>query len=682
MTHKKNDIRVLLNIINWLKEVGLLENKAIHLRAVQNLRNPTSSILQNYLKKNPKLIQEGKRRFQLLKLIEEECPFFPFPESEAFQGTIPLGYVHPVKKNEFRMREKDLPMHMLVMGQTGGGKSNFVKVAITSIYEKANAKFWIFDPQKEYRDLKHYGDFLILRVKQFWDNPFERPSKKIEHKDWLEIICQIFEREQNFQSASKNILFDTLNWLFEKRKVYDGKESYPTCRDVLNVLRKKQQYARTFQERNSFEPLINRFNALCNIGQLFTTPKSVPIENLLGQNIIFEHESLMSESFSLFSSVILSKSFYYRMHHPENNHYQINVVEEARAFFDVRRSKNITLGEPTLNKIISQYRKFNGSFIIITQEPSSISDTPKANVYTTVALPMISGKEALSVQQTMLLSQKQFEFYKTMPIGNAIIKYGGMNPFWLIIPKFPETEVVPTDEEILSAMDAFLKPFKNRKKESWQGVKPNQNKAEGQFKRPDSTDQSISGDELKVIYYIQKEPFLKFTQLQKSVGFGAAKLNRICKILQDHKYVTSEKIKASKGKPSRFIILTDKAYKLVKGKKPKGKGSFKSKLYSFIIQEYLKKHNWKARIEGQTSYSNKLIDVLGYKKGKGYYAFEITNSLENINKNIQKDLLESKVSKVVLVFEDSKIKERGRSKLSNENSINELVELKTIKNFF
>lgn len=678
MSKKKSDqFQTGMKVGKWLHDVGLFENPAVKTRFVHGLRTGDFSSLKSYLQKHPGLLQKGKTIYQANKMMQEHCPFDPFPRDGDFSGNISLGNVYPTYA-DFRISAGDLPRHLLVVGQSGAGKSNFAKVFIRETADKVNARFWIFDQNKEYRDLKTHLDFLVLRVKDFWDNPFEKPTDALRDKDWLEIICQVFERELNFKTASKNILFDVLDWLFQQRNIYAGKRGYPTCRDVLNVLNKKQNNSKaTFQVRDSYNALINRFKTLCNAGRFYTTARSIPIQELLSKNIIFEVEGSMSELYSLFLCVMLSKAFYYRMAEKPDLPMHVNIVEEARTAFDSRRAQNIELGEPTLNQIMSQYRKFNGSFMVITQEPSSISDTPKANVYTTVALPMTYGKEVQSVQQSMLLSPKQLKFYQGLSIGQALVKYGGMNPFVLQVPQFSDSVETPSDETIKQASEAFLEGFCKP------AAKQEQEEPEIQ-EDPAETNQEpaqVSAEALKVIYTLVENPFLKFTELVEKTGFGVARLNKVCALLEEQGYAYFQKIKASRGKPSKFVVLTESAYEVVKAKKPRGKGSFESKLYAHIVSSYLLKAGHKAKIEGKTPHSGKLIDVLAEQNGE-YVAYEITNSFDNIVSNINQDLHESRVSRVVLVFEDEKKLKKAKKVLEQAEADLKQVTLDTIKDYF
>ncbi|MFC1489236.1 hypothetical protein ACFL6B_05270 [Thermodesulfobacteriota bacterium] len=384
----------------------------------------------------------------------------------------------------------------------------------------------------------------------------------------------------------------------------------------------------------------------------------------------------MSEIYSFVMCILLSKAYYYRMYEGGDSKLHINIVEEARTAFDVRRSRNTFLGEPTLNIIMSRYRKHNGCFVVVTQEPSSISSTPKANVYTIVALPMTHGPEIRSLQQSLLLDHRQLEFYMEMPIGTALVKHGGMKPFILSFPQFPDATYLPSDREITSETEAFLKPYTAESE-----------KADVKFsKQADHKNEStgIQADSLKVLYTLSENPFLKYTQLQKECGFGVSRLNKASGWLVKDGFVEIEKIKASKGKPSKFLVLTDKAFNFLKLKKPRGKGSFKSKLYYHLIEAFLVKQGWKVSIEGRTVHSDKLIDVLAFRQDEGFVAYELTLNMDNVLLNIQKDILESKVNKVVIVCENKAKCKKTEQKIRESEPKPKMVriEFQTIDSFF
>ena len=684
MKKKKDDFKTGIAVGQWLQEVGLMDHPSIRTKFNLALRSGDFSKLREYLRNHEQSVRWGKLRFQTKKMFEESNPFYPFPNQDDFTGSIPLGYINPTG-DEFRISESDLVRHMLVIGRTGAGKSNFIKMLLTSIAATTNSVFWIFDQNREYRKIKHiFTNVLVLRVRDFWDNPFERPSNNIGHLDWLEVVSQIFEIELGFRLASKMLLIDTGKYIYRKRKILEGSESYPTCGDFFNVLRESQNSKKTQYQKDSLKPLIDRLQYLLSIGNYFQIRKSIPIRDLLNTNIIFEFDGATDEIYTFVMSLLLTKAFYYRMWNPHNYHTHVNIVEEGRVPFSNRRFRNFEFKEPVLNKLMAQYRKFGGSFIVLTQEPSSISSTPKANVHTIIAFPLSQGTELRDLQQTMLLSGEQLEYFRSLPIGTGLVMYGGMKPFLVDIPKFPKISPAMSDMQINEEAEAFLEKYRE-KKSSKEEVKINTEPADSSSKSDTNTTGALDSESMKVIYTLNDNPFLIYTELQSAVEFGASKFKKIATRLADTGYVVFEEIKVSKGRRSKFLVLTDKAYGLVdKPKKPKGKGSFKSKIFSHIIKKALEEDGWKAWIEGKTPHGDKLIDVLGYKESIGYVGYEVTNSFDNLIENVEQDFEKSKVSKVVIVTEDNNGLKRAKKNLAKItfNYVPKKIEYQLIKDFY
>ena len=671
-----------VKVARWLEQHGAMENPSLRARYVHMMRTGNNESFMEYVTSHPSLIRAVKLRQFHDKEMEANCPFYPFPNASDFNGNMPLGFVNP-NDDLMMVSESDLNRHMLIEGKTGAGKSNFLKILLKSVYHLANGLFWIFDPNREYRQIKnHFPNTVVLRVREFWDNPFERPDPKIPHLEWLEAVSQVIETELGFQLASRMLLYDTGKYILKKRGVLEGSNDTPTCLDFLNVLQARRHGKGTSYQKDSYKPLVDRMTHLLSVGDYFATQKSIPMETLLQKNIIFEFDGFSDEVYTLIMGLLISKAYYYRMWNPQAcGRLHMNVIEEGRVPLSSNRQKGQNIKEPVLSKLMAQYRKFGGSFVVLTQEPSSILTTVKSNAHTIVGFPLTEGGQIGNLGRTMLLTREQLDYFTSLGTGTALVKYGGMKPFILRVPKFPESNKEElTNADIAAETESFLAPFRRKTEyKPWadEESKPSSRKSTRRTK--DTPDP----DAMKVIYSLIENPFQKYTELLSACGFGVSRLNKACALLEKQGLVCVEKIKVSKAKPSKFIVLEDKAFELTGGKRPEGKGSFKSRMYCHLVKRWLLKNGWQAKVEGTTEHDSKLIDVLAKKEPDEYIAYEITNSFSNLCQNIQTDLLGSKVSKVVVVVENASARKKAESVI--ENILPELAGktvITTINRFF
>jgi hypothetical protein len=491
-------------------------------------------------------------------------------------------------------------------------------------------------------------------------------------------------------------------WLCEKKGIFKGAEDYPTCQDFLNVLLKYKQGAKTFQEKGSYEPLINRFRSFCNLGKLFTTKRSPDYSQLQKENIIFEFIGMGGEVYSTVMSILAAKAFYYRLYesHKETEESILHiVVEEARKAFDSRRDYNSDQPESILNTILSRARKHQIALSAVTQEPHSISRVPKSNTNLIVALRLLEGDELTAVQRTMRFDKEQMKFYSTMPKGMAVVKYGGLAPFVVCIPLFPEPDSMPDDEAVDTEARGFLKDITPENTGEYIDIDTNQNKNSTEPATADGVNveeapeadsfEAIPENARNVLMVLTYEPFSVKKDIRSKLKINSDRVHDALSWLTKNDFAVLHKTRISRGPASHFHELTDKAYNLLQSKnikvnKPRGKGSFKSKLYSWVVWKYLEDNGWIASIEGLLPGTNKLVDVLACKEQQGYVAYEITLSDGNIIENIEKDLQNPDASKVVLVFENQESCQKAQEKIFKADSQinNQMVDFLTIDNFY
>jgi hypothetical protein len=682
MVENEADIKKSLQVLNWLYDIGALKSGPIKARAVHGMRTKNFSSLHNYLKGHPKIIRQGKLIHHLKKVVDKLYPF-SIPSMDAFSGNLPMGYCYTPfgPRPLFSTHDSELHLHEILMGKTGSGKTNVAKIQLASIRKHSNACTWVFAVDDEYREMKgFFNDYKIINIfKLYKDNPFVPPHHKFPHLAWLLIISEIICVENNLKQSSKNILFDILNWLFKKRGIYNGSNNYPTCQDVLNVLKNRKKIAKTYQEKASYEALINRFNSFVHVGDTFTTKESLDIERLQDSNIIFEFNDLTSyELYNTIISIMLYKVFCYRRFKGTKGNFNplVCLVEEARKAFDFRREANTDRYEPTLNIIMSQSRKYRLGIFLLTQEPYSISRTPKANVNMMVALPLIEGEELTAIQRSMRLNDEQMDYYVSMPAGRAIVKYGKMLPFVVDFPLF-EIPMVQFEESILEKdAEEFLKELVVHYGREACGT---------------SEDQvlHIPKNCQEILEKVAQNRFKKSYDIRVMTGLSPTEFKDSIVWLLENEFMIEHKIRISKGPKSRLFELTQKAYDTLRDWKvkfdmPRGKGSFRSKVYSSIVKDSSEKNGRIAEIEELIPGTNKQADVLTNKAGTDYVAYEITLSQSNVLENILKDLKSDKVNKVVLVFENMTDLKSVRSSVreSDVGIPQDRVGYQTISQFF
>lgn len=335
----------------------------------------------------------------------------------------------------------------------------------------------------------------------------------------------------------------------------------------------------------------------------------------------------------------------------------VGIIEEGRVFL---RPNSKDAETPTSHILFSRVGKYNVSLIGTSQEPSSVARTIKANCNIMIAMGLSDGDEIRSVARSLNLSAEQLSFYMKMPKGQAIVKYKNLEPFVIQIPLFPAIESFNISEaEIEKETSQFLKR-----------ITPEYLPEAGHIHTPDQkTDEVVLGaaadnasdfiteDHKTILKSLGKNPFINKSTLKSETGFAGAKLNREINNLELMGYILPHEINVKNpGRKSHFSELTEKAYERLKSLKlnfykPRGKGSYQSKLSYHLIKSKLEKDGWDANIECLVPGSdNKLADVLAFRNDRGFEAYEYSLSKSNLWENCEKDL-SGGINKVILVFE-------------------------------
>jgi hypothetical protein len=635
-------------ILNLLHESGLLyKNRLLLHYACKGLKTEDYTQLRGFLDRNPGILRKAS---ELIKARQQMKEIFPFelPSSDNFSGHIPVGIIN--EKNEtFNLSEKDLTRHTLVNGSTGSGKTVFTGQVINSLQTHSpETTVWVFEPKREYRPLSSYNNFIVITPKNFRQNFFEPPTLNMNPSDWAQVVSEIIQLEGRFMTYSKNILFDILMKLYRNKGVLEGSQNYPTVRDVQNYLagcEKKARENRSYREADNYMTLLNRFLDFVNLGSVFDVQHSIPIEEMMRKNIVFEIENLKSETYSTIASVLLNKAFFYRFYH-EPKHIILTVIEEARKVFSAKRDRDYAVtSDPPLIDMMTKSRAKKMGFYLVTQEPGSISNVAKSNVATQVMLKLADGKDYEAAARSMSLSKPQVEFARKMDIGMGICRYIDYpEPFAIQIPYLPlDTE--PTDKEI---EEKAMRWFDKIRYKTEQPTEPQ----EAEEPKPEEPDEDeIPPDAMKLMFGIEKMPGRTFKDTIAEVELHSSKGEKARKWLEENGYIiVHNDIKTSKRHRGMVMELTEKGLEKTGGKPLKGKGSFKHRCYAHYIATYLKKNGFSAVVEKYVN--GKHVDV--YCEGAAY---EITIHLENVIENIQKNQ-SAGIEDNVIVVEDTATKKK------------------------
>lgn len=373
-------------------------------------------------------------------------------------GRISTGQVN----NKYCIEKDDFTRHVLIIGITGGGKTNTSKSILNTLWNAENKQdkvpFMVIESAKreywELRNLKGFEDLLVFTLGaescktsvKYRINPFET-NKGISLQTHIDYLLSTFKAAFDLYPPMPYILekavyeiYSDRGWdIVENRNIY-GLTEYPTLTDLYNkidVIVDDMGYHQEVQS-NVKAALQARIYSLMigGKGAMLNTPKSVPISELLSRPVVMELEDLGDdETKSFVIGILLVQLYEYRkslMTKGEKSLSHILMIEEAH-----RLLKNVSEGGEGGNartksveffcNLLAEIRTYGQGILIADQIPTKIApDTIKNTnlkiVHRTVAL---EDREAMG--RAMNMNPKQIEYLSSLRRGYAAVYAEGDN---------------------------------------------------------------------------------------------------------------------------------------------------------------------------------------------------------------------------------------------------------------
>lgn len=364
--------------------------------------------------------------------------------------------------NKYYVEKDDFTRHALIIGITGGGKTNTSKSILNTLWNAENRQdkvpFLVVESAKreywELRNLKGFEDLLVFTLGaeasrtsvKYRINPFET-NQGISLQTHIDYLLSTFKAAFDLYPPMPYILekavyeiYSDRGWdIVENRNKY-GFTEYPTLTDLYNkidVIVDDMGYHQEVQS-NVKAALQARVYSLMigGKGAMLNTPKSVPISELLSRPVVMELEDLGDdETKSFVIGILLVQLYEYRkslMTKGAKKLSHILMIEEAH-----RLLKNVSEGGEGGNtraksveffcNLLAEIRTYGQGILIADQIPTKIApDTIKNTnlkiVHRTVAL---EDREAMG--RAMNMSAEQIEYLSSLRRGFAAVYAEGDN---------------------------------------------------------------------------------------------------------------------------------------------------------------------------------------------------------------------------------------------------------------
>lgn len=367
--------------------------------------------------------------------------------ASSLRRPVPLGIIsvagrNPVRQEEhpYLLERNDLTRHALIIGITGGGKTNTAKSLLHTLWidpcgptpflviESAKREYW------ELRNLKGFENLLVFTLGsesskdsvRYRINPFEtNPSLSLQtHIDYLlatfKAAFDLFPPTPYILERCVYEIYSDRGWdIVENRNRY-GLTEYPTLSDLydkIDVVVDRMGYHQEVQS-NVKAALQARVSSLMigGKGAMLNTPRSIPIGGLLTRPAVLELEDLGDdETKSFVIGILLVQLYEFRksqMDRGAKDLSHILMVEEAH-----RLLKNVPESGEGGNtrarsveffcNLLAEIRTYGQGIIIADQiptklAPDTIKNTNLKIVHRTVAQ---DDREAVGCAMNMTPAQ-------------------------------------------------------------------------------------------------------------------------------------------------------------------------------------------------------------------------------------------------------------------------------------
>jgi len=389
-------------------------------------------------------LQQQAKQIVVAKAVAQDADPFPDTDSATTRNDGQLEFGVTKTGGRVGLPEDALTKHMLVVGQSGAGKTTL----FYNVMQQLSVPFWAFDLKRDYRHLiTELGDLIVLPWQQLKFNPLV-PPQGVDLRRWAQVFSEIFSHATALLSGSKNYLMKQLIELYRLYGLFDQREPpYPSVfelqqlmeRDKINYMRKSSTYRDT---------VVNRVEAMTlTAGSIFDCSQGIPIEALLDRNVVFEFDGLARDTQNFVMEILFAFVFEYRLaqQHRDTGLHHVFFLDEGKRVFSVYKERQDAAGIPAIDELTAKMREFGEGLVVADQEASKLTDSIKANTDTKLLLATGDRQQFQEMTAAMQLSERQRAVAETLDVGQAVMQTGGHDPIPVVLD---DVEVAKTVSDV------------------------------------------------------------------------------------------------------------------------------------------------------------------------------------------------------------------------------------------
>ncbi len=383
--------------------------------------------------------------------VNEECRFDMTPRVREKAGDVILGDVmqspyisRPVGKYYFTA--SDLDRHALVVGSTGGGKSNTIRSLLKTLITEKKLPFMVIESAKsEYWELANYGiNVCALQLgthdAPFRMNPFE-PAEKFPLQTHVDSLLATFKAAFEMYPPMPFILEQSVYAVYadygwdvatgeNNRKI----KQYPTLADLywqIPITVEGSAYDKEIKN-NVTGSLQTRIRSLMfgGKGRMLNCRKSTLLPELLKKPLVLELENLGDDDIKSFVMGLLMTLLYEvrrvqsagrsrPLSHLlviEEAHRLLKRVEGAGESGDVKAAS-----VAFFCNMLSEIRSYGQGILIADQSPEKLAEDAVRNTNLKIVHRMVDLKDREIIAGAMHMNEQQCEALTLLSRGVAAV---------------------------------------------------------------------------------------------------------------------------------------------------------------------------------------------------------------------------------------------------------------------
>ena len=385
----------------------------------------------------------------------DDAIVMPPPKPEECIGDLPLGSIRYIdQKQSIALRLAELTRHCGVFGSTGTGKTTFAKHLLRQLLAK-NIPFIIFDWETNYRDLAAEDERIKIftvgsEVSPFRFNFFRLPPGMETFADYVKAVIDVFSRAYVGGVGADSILLKTFDEAYRQHEV-------PTTADAMHLLAAdmtgSNMKGREMLWRQSSLRML-QFLSYGGTGEIYNTAKSVPMERLVEDYVVFELGGLHSPQDKRFFVEAFILWYWMYLQHQGIEHETLKhvlLLEEFHNILATADQKN-----DFILKLFRQIRKYGTGLVLLDQTPSLIPNPVFENLNTLLSFSLIHARNISAMAQAMYLDKEERDSIGLLKTGQAVCRIAGRTPrpFLLEVP-FTKSRPDLTDKELRKRMRLY-----------------------------------------------------------------------------------------------------------------------------------------------------------------------------------------------------------------------------------